>query len=220
MTIALAVLTVLTGAGKSISVCGINSALVARPSAGASRIAIAVYLIGLLLGAALLTIAIASVGRWIAEWWTISPNARRAAVGVLLLTLGALESLHGAWLLPHIGWAVPRTWVRAIRNEPFLFVFGLIRGVAIFNHSPFASMHAWLLSVFLLPEQIAPPTLAVLLALGLGTWTLAIWILGLFPTARSEPLILELTQSSLISTRSLGRLDGIALCVIGGWILL
>ena len=220
MGLALVALTLLTGSYKAVSVCGVNSGLVARRSAGATPQSIAVYMLGLLLGALLLTLTVAALGRSTAEFLNVPLGIRQFAVTGLLLTIGAFEVLHGAWLLPHIGWAVPRTWATTLRNGPFLFVFGLIRGWAVFNHSPFASMHAWLLAIFLLPEQIVAPIVAIILASGLALWTLAFGVASLVQPSRTESVVHAMSQRLLTATGRMGRLDGVGLCVIGGWLLL
>ena len=49
MEIVVALLSLWAGSWKSVSVCGVNAAFAARPSAGASRRAIGAYAAGLLL---------------------------------------------------------------------------------------------------------------------------------------------------------------------------
>jgi hypothetical protein len=215
LTLLLTAFALLTGTGKSISVCGINSALVARPSAGASRFGMAGYFVGLGIGALLLSVAIVTGGHYVFGLAPFGATDRRLVAGILVLGIGALETVHGAWLLPHLQWAVPRSWSHALRSDPFLLIFGLIRGVAIFNHSPFASMHALILVLFLLPEVTSPLVTAFALALGLVAWSVAIAALRILDPVRKDQLLLSLTGRSLAATKQLGRLDGVALVAVG-----
>lgn len=139
MGLVLAILSTLTGGTKSVSVCGINAAEVAQPSR--RRIEIAAYLVSLYAGAAAVVLLFAGVGRWFVATLHLGV-ARLLAVSSMLLALGVGEMVHGPWLLPHILWAMPRAW--AERPRYGLPLFGFIRGLAVLNHSPFASMHAWM----------------------------------------------------------------------------
>lgn len=86
-----------------------------------------------------------------------------------LVFLAITEMARGANALPHVAWAVPRQV--AERGVIGALVFGWIRGVALLNHSPFLSMHGWVVALVLIPEVVAPLEIAVVLAVGLALWT-------------------------------------------------
>jgi hypothetical protein len=215
MTGVFALFSLLTGGGKAVSVCGVNSALVARPTAGASRWGMAGYVAGLGGGALLLSMFVTTAGRLMVAVVPISVDNRRLTCAIALVALGAIEARVGAPLLPHIQWAVPQAWSRVLRADPFLVLFGFVRGIAVFNHSPFASMHAWILVLFLLPEATSPVAVAMALAVGLLAWSLAIASMRLVDPAGADERILNLTGRALAATRELGRIDGAALFVFG-----
>jgi hypothetical protein len=220
VTLLLAALSLFTGTGKAVSVCGINSALVARPSAGASRLGMAGYVGGLAIGALILSLLVVFAGGLVLRAVPIGFADRRFAAGLAIIGIGAVEALLGAPLLPHIQWAVPQAWSRALRADPFLIIFGAIRGVAVFNHSPFASMHAWLLVLFLLPEAASPLAVGIALAIGLMVWSGAVAALRVLDPMRKDRLLLDMTGRSLAATHQLGRIDGAALVVFGSVLLL
>ncbi len=120
MAIALALLSLISGTSKSVSVCGINAASVARPRAGASLLAIAAYFLGLIVGAALLVFVLTLSGVMIVTALGIDPEGRRLAASVVAIVVGVAEAIHGAWLFPHIAWAVPRKWAAIIPTTAFL----------------------------------------------------------------------------------------------------
>jgi hypothetical protein len=218
MEIVVGLLSLWAGSWKSVSVCGVNAAFVARPSAGASRRAIGAYAAGLLLGALTVTIAIAVLGAAVNTALRVPFEVRATVAGTSCLLLGAGEIVRGAWLLPHIGWAVPRRWATTLPPALFLSVFGLVRGVALFNHSPFASFHAWAWVLFLLHDALPVAVSGALLALGLALWTMVYGIVCLGRGNRQQVLD-TLAPRSLATTRELGRIDGLALLAVGAVIL-
>lgn len=219
MQIVLLVIALFAGSAKSVSVCGTNAGAVARHSAGASRAAIIGYLIGLYLGSLALATIVNALGLIVAHALPVSLETRRLLLMAAFLIVGSIEVVRGDSVLPHITWAVPRTWAAAIRPGPFLFVFGLIRGVAILNHSPFASMHLWLLTVFLLPELVRTEQIALLFALGLAVWTVAYGCESLVRPVRRNSFFDRIALASLGRPRLIGRLDGTALLLMGTFLL-
>jgi hypothetical protein len=220
MTLLFTAFSLVTGSGKAVSVCGVNSALVARPSAGASRWGIAGYLVGIGAGALLLSVVVIAAGLLVFGVVPMGLADRRLACGVALIAIGALEARFGAPLLPHVEWAVPQAWSRALRADPFLVLFGFIRGIAVFNHSPFASMHAWILVLFLLPEATSLIAIATALGLGLLAWSLTVAALRVFDPTRKDERLLDLTGRALAATRELGRIDGVAIVAVGAALLI
>lgn len=197
-----------------MSVCGVNAAAVARPIGGGSATSITAYFVGLCLGALALCAGFTWLGYTLTAQLPVSLATREAILVCLLGLLGITELLGGPGRLPHIAWAVPRSWAGSLRALPFRLAFGLIRGLAIFNHSPFASMHAWLLAVLLVPELISTMTLAVVLFVGLAVWSIvyaAIWIAN---SPRRSVVFENLTSRAIGSTPVVARLDAAALIVI------
>jgi hypothetical protein len=218
MEIVVGLLSLWAGSWKSVSVCGVNAAFVARPSAGARGRAIGAYVAGLLLGASTLVLALAAAGL-VADTFLRAPfELRVSIVGASCVLLGAGELLRGAWLLPHISWAVPRRWAAELPPTLFLLTFGLIRGVALFNHSPFASFHAWILAIFLFYDALPVIASGLLLAIGLALWTL---VYGLAWLGRRDAqwVFDSLAARSLVATRGLGRIDGLGLLAVGALIM-
>lgn len=218
MDIVLSFFSLWTGSWKSVSVCGVNAAFVARPSTGARARSIGAYAVGLLAGALAVTLTIASAGAALNALLAVPLQVRVALVGSSCLLLGAGELVRGAWLLPHIGWAVPRRWAAAVPETPFLLIFGLIRGLVLFNHSPFASFHAWILAVFLLHDELPMIAVGACLAIGLGLWTVA-YGLAWLATRNGRWVFDMLAARSLAATAQLGRLDGLGLVAVGAAIL-
>lgn len=219
MSLPLTFMTLMTGATKSVSVCGINSAAAARPSAGGSRLGLILYVVGLYLGALALVLAVQASGQLFASLTALDAGTRRIAAALMAIALAGIELYRGPAALPHIAWAVPNAWAAALRSEPFLLVFGLIRGVCIFNHSPFASMHAWLAVVFLLPSELESQWIAAALALGLALWSIAYAFRWLFRRNLADAVIGRLTSTALSSSRLVAVVDAIALIVVSIGIL-
>ncbi len=215
MVAAIAILSLLTGTAKSVSVCGINSASVARPYSGARPWSIAAYALGLGLGALVLVGVVSVAGMAVFGAFPVPARARELIAACALIVVGLLEIVHGAWLFPHVAWAVPRQWAAMLGSMLFLLLFGVIRGLAVFNHSPFASMHVWLLTLFLLPMSLPAVVPAMALAIGLAFWTL---VYGLLVVVRPVDHVADfrrITERSLGGTISLGRIDGVAIAVVG-----
>lgn len=218
MEVLLSLFSLWTGSWKSVSVCGVNAAFVARPSAGAGARSIVAYAIGLWAGALTLTLTLAVAGAALNSVLAVPFEVRVRIVGSICLLLGAGELVRGAWLLPHIGWAVPRRWAATLPQIPFVLIFGLIRGIAVLNHSPFASFHAWILAVFLLHDAVPVIATGALLAIGLGLWTVTYgfaWI----GTRNSRWVLDALAARALVSTGKLGRIDSLGLVIVGAAIL-
>jgi hypothetical protein len=205
-----ALLALWTGSTKSVSVCGVNSAMVARPSAGASAVATLSYVVGLLAGNAALTLAV--IGICAPFRALLLPAEREVLLGLTLIVLGGLEAVHGPRLLPHVPWAVPRKWASGTLG---LLSFGLIRGLAIFNHSPFASMHAWLLTLALLGDFFSPVVVIATFAVGLGLWS----IVALGDWATPAGRLFRWPDQILPRTVLVARADGLALAFIGTFVL-
>ena len=106
-----------------------------------------------------------------------------------------------------------------MRSEPFLLLFGLIRGVCVFNHSPFASMHAWLAVVFLLPSELEGHWIAAALAVGLALWSIPYAFRWLFRRDLPDAVISRMTSTALGSSRVVAVVDAIALAVVSIGIL-
>ncbi len=96
-----------------------------------------------------------------------------------------------------------------------MFGFGLIRGVAVFNHSPFMSMHMWLIAVVMLPEVVAPLWTASLLATGLALWTIVNAGVSVVRPHNADTLLTIATSGSLRRTDRVARLDGAGLVLLG-----
>lgn len=214
-----ALLTLVTGGTKSVSVCGVNSAAAARPSAGAGKTTLLVYLTGLYLGALILTGSVALIGSAIWEVVAVDPAVRRLAAAVVLTLIGATELALGPSALPHIRWAVPKAWAAALKPAPFLALFGFVRGLAIANHSPFASMHGWLLMVFVLPELFVPVAAAGVLATGLALWTLLYIGTWWIRAGERERLFDRVTASALAVPTRVARLDAVCLLAAAALLL-
>lgn len=212
MVPALALLSIWTGATKAVSVCGVNGALAARPSHAKSNLAVASYFVGLYFGAVFLVAAVAALGVAIAAAVPVSLEARTLAAAFLLIVLGAWEAFRGDTILPHIAWAVPRTWMPWRLG---LALFGFIRGLAIFNHSPFASMHAWLVVLLMMPSQLGVLTGAALLTAGLAAWSIVSGLSAILAPRRPESLMDSLSATLLNRRREVARVDGLALVAIG-----
>lgn len=105
-----ALLSLWTGTTKSISVCGMNGAAAARPMGSVRWGGVTGYFVGLLLGASLLVSAAIAAGTILSA--VLPDQVAVPAAGALLVALGSLELLRGDGALPHIAWAVPRTWIR------------------------------------------------------------------------------------------------------------
>jgi hypothetical protein len=210
MPLLAAVLALWTGSTKSVSVCGVNSAMVARPSAGASSLASLSYIVGLVAGSAVLTLVVIGLCTPLRAWLPLAQ--RELLLGLALIVVGSVEASHGPWLLPHVPWAVPRNWAVGASG---LLSFGFIRGVAIFNHSPFASMHAWLLTLALLGDLFSPAVVAGSFALGLGLWS----FVALGDWAAPGGRLFRWSDRILVRTGLVGRMDGLALAFIGTFVL-
>lgn len=164
MIVPFVALSVLTGVTKSVSVCGVNSAaMVASPR---RRTRTVVYLAALTIGAFTLVGALLGAGELLKTLLAVPLEARRAAAVAVMVAFALVELVRGPNGLPHIAWAVSRQI--AERGLAGVIAFGWIRGVAVFNHSPFASMHALLVVVVLLPESVPAIVIALLFAAGLA----------------------------------------------------
>jgi len=212
---AVAFLTLLTGATKCVSVCGVNAAAVATPTANGRGFGIGAYFVGLFAGAFALTALVAFLGAQFFSQVAVDPQSRILIAASLMAGVGGVESIVGRSWLPHVQWAVPSTWAMRIKPTPFLLLFGLIRGVAVFNHSPFASMHAWLAIVFLLHDAIPVPLISVTLASALAFWSGVYAVLAVVSPADSRLVFRRVAFRSLSATAGIARLDGIALAVCG-----
>lgn len=212
MAAVLALLSMWTGATKAVSVCGVNGALAAHPSHVRTKVAVVSYFVGLYLGAVLLVGIVAAAGSALTGAVFLSTELRTSASAVVLIVLGTVEAVRGDTILPHIAWAVPRTWMRWRFS---LALFGFIRGLAIFNHSPFASMHAWLVVVFLMPSQLGILAAAALLAAGLAAWSIALGVSAVLVPKGHLSLVDSLSAMLLDRRQAVARVDGIALVVMG-----
>lgn len=216
MIAALWVLSLWTGTTKAVSVCGVNSALAARAYARTRRFPLLVYFVGLAVGTSILVTALSSLGWTFANSFGASRHERALLFAMALVALGAYEAVNGPGALPHIAWAVPRNWVCSVRT---LGLFGVVRGLAIFNHSPFASMHAWALALILVPEYFPPLLTAATLAGGLALWTVVHWLAALTGGVTAEIVADGLSDQFLVRTPTIARIDGLALIVCGAVVL-
>jgi hypothetical protein len=212
MAILLGLVSLLTGTTKSVSVCGINSAAVAQPRIGVGYGMVACYLVSLFVGASVLVLICVGIGTTTVQAFAISPSLRERFVLVAFVVVGSAEILHGPWLFPHVAWAVPRSWAR-IRGLG-LPLFGFIRGLSIFNHSPYASMHAWVLAMIILADSVDPLFVAAMLAAGLAFWTLA-YGFGVVVYRDGLALFDGWTRAALLAPRRIARLDGSMLVSAG-----
>ncbi len=213
MPIVLWLLAAVAGSAKAVSVCGVNSAAILVSERRRSPIASVAYAAALLVGSVVLVGTLAVVGRvaWVA--FPI-PLQTRASVGAVALVIaGVAEELHGPWLLPHIAWAVPRSWAEARYIGPALF--GLIRGIAIFNHSPFASMHLLLLLLLLLADAVPIAAVGLVFALGLWLWSLVYLVAESRGQEWANGLFQALTARVLTANDAVAKFDGLALSAAG-----
>lgn len=212
MGLALVLLSLWTGSAKSVSVCGVNGALAARPQGAATWKGIAGYFIGLATGAILLAAALIVVGLALSTLIPLELSTRLYVAAAILATLGIAQARAGDSVLPHLAWAVPRTWI------PWRFglaIFGLIRGVAVFNHSPFASMHAWMLLLILFPAEQSALLLGLLLAVGLALWSLVDLLQSGGGKSRGHHLLERWSDYALTHRTIVARLDAVALIGLG-----
>jgi hypothetical protein len=182
--------------------------------------AIAAYCVGLFLGALALTVIVSSLGELTLATVDMSLETRTMLAGLALGIVGAIEAVRGPWLFPHIAWAVPRSWASRVPGNAFFLVFGAVRGVAVFNHSPFASMHMWVVAVFLLSATAPLVVTAGAFAAGLAMWTLVYAVLSLMHLRERHEVFDRLTVSALERTRLIGRADGLGLMIVGLVILI
>lgn len=206
-----AILVLMTGASKSVSICGVNGARMAA-SGAVGRRGRAEYIVGLGVGAALLCGTIAVAGNAAANWIGISVRDRALLLAILLALLGVTEFARGPRALPHIAWAVPQSWARRPHG---MASFGFIRGLAIFNHSPFSSMHAFVLALVLLPDLLPVPLTAALMTIGLALWSVVYAFLRVAVPAQAVELFDRWTSFSLVGSPYLARIDGAMLFGLG-----
>ena len=91
MSMPLTFMTLMTGATKSVSVCGINSAAAARPSAGSTRLGLILYVAGLYLGALALVLAVQALGQLFASWTALDAGTRRIAAALVVIAVAGIE---------------------------------------------------------------------------------------------------------------------------------
>lgn len=91
MTAAVAFLTLLMGATKSVSVCGVNAAAVAMPSANGRGLGLGAYLAGLLVGAYALTALVAFLGAQIFGQVAVDLRIRTEIAASVMIAVGGVE---------------------------------------------------------------------------------------------------------------------------------
>lgn len=213
MGVLFGILAGLAGTSKAVSVCGINSAaLLAEPRNWRSG-AIVGYAAALWLGGLILIALVVALGRIV---WLLVPadvELRLAGSGLALAIVGLLEMWRGPWLLPHVAWAVPRSWAES--PSVGLPLFGLIRGIAVFNHSPFASMHMLLVAIFMGADSVPVLPISGAFALGLGIWSALYAVVGSRARTFTSGIVGRLTGRTLASNETVARVDGAALVLSG-----
>lgn len=213
MGLLLGLLAALTGSTKSVTVCGINSAALARPSEGASIPKVVGYVAGIALGAATLVLVLTSLGRLLLSIMPVPIQVRASLVGCWLGVLGSIQIARGPRVLPHVAWAVPKSWAAwPIVGLP---VFGFVRGLAIFNHSPFVSMHATVIAWLLLADAVPTLPLILLFSAGLAMWSVVYLAVSIVRRSSTASVFDSWAPRVLTSGRQIARLEGVCLVMVG-----
>ena len=100
--------TLLAGTAKSVSVCGLNSAAIAQPgfARGSSRLGFTSYVVGLVLGASVISVLLSTAGLLMVVPLFPSSTTREALLAFTALGIGLAEIAKGPSILPQIRWVL------------------------------------------------------------------------------------------------------------------